>query len=322
MQKLRPRTRDDYWRVIESDVIPRLGDRKVDSVKFADMDHLHRLITERGSPIAANMCMSICRKLFSFAIQHEMTSSNPAKGIERNGAQPRNRYMSKVEIASLITALNAYEDQDVADLFRLLLLTGARRGETQAAAWDQFNLSEGIWVKPSAHTKQKREHRVPLAAPALALLAKRRAQADAEVKRLDREIDKAKGAERAALQEGRRRVETWVFPSRESSTGHLVEVKKAWSALCKQAGIVETAGGKTRHNARIHDLRHTAASVLASSGASLPLIGQLLGHTQPTTTARYAHLFDDAQRAAVERLGAVISGGPSAEIIPLAGARK
>jgi site-specific recombinase XerD len=58
---------------------------------------------------------------------------------------------------------------------------------------------------------------------------------------------------------------------------------------------------------RVHDLRHSFASQLVSEGASLPLIGALLGHTQAQTTARYAHLFDDPQRAAVERVGAVIS---------------
>jgi integrase len=57
---------------------------------------------------------------------------------------------------------------------------------------------------------------------------------------------------------------------------------------------------------RIHDLRHSFASRLASDGASLPLIGALLGHSNPATTARYAHLFQDPQRAAVERVGAII----------------
>jgi integrase len=75
--------------------------------------------------------------------------------------------------------------------------------------------------------------------------------------------------------------------------------------------------------ARIHDLRHTYASILASSGLSLPIIGQLLGHTQSQTTARYAHLADDPLRAATERAGAVISGAgkPGAEVVTMAGAR-
>jgi hypothetical protein len=63
-----------------------------------------------------------------------------------------------------------------------------------------------------------------------------------------------------------------------------------------------------RTTARIHDLRHTYASILASEGLSLPIIGALLGHTQPQTTARYAHLLDDPLRAATEKVGAVVTG--------------
>ena len=57
---------------------------------------------------------------------------------------------------------------------------------------------------------------------------------------------------------------------------------------------------------RIHDLRHSFASILVSAGASLPLIGQLLGHTQVQTTHRYAHLFDRPMRDAAEAVGAFV----------------
>jgi integrase len=86
------------------------------------------------------------------------------------------------------------------------------------------------------------------------------------------------------------------------------DVTDAWAVLCTAAGI------KT---ARLHDLRHTYASVLASAGLSLPVIGALLGHTTATTTHRYAHLFDDPLRAATERASAIITGKPAAEPIPL-----
>jgi integrase len=97
----------------------------------------------------------------------------------------------------------------------------------------------------------------------------------------------------------------FVFPG-SGNAGHVVEIKKAWRSLCKASGLV---------GLRIHDLRHSFASQLASGGASLPLIGALLGHSNPATTHRYAHLFDDPQRAAVERVGAVISaaGKPAPE---------
>jgi integrase len=101
----------------------------------------------------------------------------------------------------------------------------------------------------------------------------------------------------------RRPLPTFVFPS-DGETGHVVEIKRAWATLCKAAGIT---------GLRIHDLRHSFASQLASSGASLPLIGALLGHANPTTTHRYAHLFQDPQRAAVEKVAAIIGAAGKAE---------
>ena len=75
-------------------------------------------------------------------------------------------------------------------------------------------------------------------------------------------------------------------------------MEKSWRALCKAANI---------HGLRIHDLRHSFASQLVSGGASLPLIGALLGHSNPSTTHRYAHLYDDPQREAVERIGKLVT---------------
>jgi integrase len=165
---------------------------------------------------------------------------------------------------------------------RLLLLTGARRGEVLSATWDQFDLTAGIWTKPSSHTKQKKEHRVPLSAPARQLLA---------------EI-KAKNWKPSP----------YVFPGR-AGDGPMNEIKKSWAALCKATDL---------RGVRLHDLRHTYASVLASAGLSLPVIGALLGHTQPGTTARYAHLFDDPLRAATERAAAIVTGkGDTGEVVPL-----
>jgi site-specific recombinase XerD len=89
-------------------------------------------------------------------------------------------------------------------------------------------------------------------------------------------------------------------------------LKYAWARICKAAGIT---------GLRIHDLRHSYASHLVSTGFSLPVIGALLGHSQPATTARYAHLLDDPLRQATERVGAIISGKPSGEVLSLKGRR-
>jgi integrase len=103
----------------------------------------------------------------------------------------------------------------------------------------------------------------------------------------------------------------YVFPSRDG-TGHRVDLKKPWPAICKAAGI---------NGLRVHDLRHSYASFLVSAGLSLPVIGALLGHTQPQTTARYAHLHDDPLRKATERVGALIEGAgkAGAEVVKMRG---
>jgi integrase len=99
----------------------------------------------------------------------------------------------------------------------------------------------------------------------------------------------------------------WVFPSSRGD-GHIIELQLDWVKLCKAAKIT---------GLRTHDLRHSYASQLASGGASLPFIGELLGHANPKTTQRYAHLFDDPLRAAAEKVAAIHSGAPAVEPTPL-----
>ena len=88
----------------------------------------------------------------------------------------------------------------------------------------------------------------------------------------------------------------YVFPGK-SPDKQLTDVKRTWRAVCEAARL---------RNTRIHDLRHSFASLLVSEGASLPVIGQLLGHTQVSTTARYSHLYDDVLRSAAEKVGSAI----------------
>jgi integrase len=116
----------------------------------------------------------------------------------------------------------------------------------------------------------------------------------------------------------------------------LQDIKKVWAAVCREAGLavqvpkldakgkpVMSATGDPvmiwQSTARIHDLRHSYASILASAGLSLPIIGSLLGHTQAATTQRYAHLMDDPLRAATERVGAVVTGAgkKGAEVVQI-----
>jgi integrase len=270
VSRKRPHTAYDYRVIVERHVRPALGRMKVAEVAWADVDALHRKITKAGRPVQANRVVSVISKMFALAIRWRMRTDNPAKGIERNGEQKRKRYPTPAELERLTEALDRLEDRQAADIFRLCLLTGCRVGEAMAARWDQID--RGTWTKPGSTTKQRTDHCVPLNAPVRELLADIRRRTNSPV---------------------------WIFPA-VSAPGHRVAVQKSWLAACKAAKIT---------GLRIHDLRHGFASQLASSGASLPLIGSLLGHSNPVTTHRYAHLFDDPQRAAVERVGAIISNG-------------
>jgi integrase len=285
LPKKRERSGRDDRNMIAKRILPALGAIKVADVTFADIDGLHRKITRGGTPIRANRVAALLSKMFSLAIKLQMRSDNPCRGVERNQENRRTRYLSGDEISRLTTALAAHEDQQAANIVRLLMLTGARLNEVQAATWEQFDIENGIWVKPAATVKQNLEHRVPLSAPARQLLA---------------ELAVAPA------------MAGYVFPGRVPGEPRRT-IRKAWAELCKSAGL-----GDDTH---AHDLRHTFASQLASGGSSLPIIGALLGHTQPSTTARYAHLMDDSLRSATERVGAIIAGNPSAEIVPIKSGR-
>jgi integrase len=273
----RPATRRDYIQQLKVDIVPALGRMKVATVSYTDIDSLHRRISARA-PTHANRVLALLSRMFSLAIRWGMRTDNPVKGVERNQEHKRHRYLTGAELARLTAALDELRDQGAANAIRLLLLTGARRGELLAAHWTDIDLDAGVWTKPGATTKQKTMHRVPLSQAACQLLAAMKQQADSE----------------------------WLFPAR--FTPHRLDLDDAWGVLRKTARIPDV---------RLHDLRHTYASVLASSGLSLPIIGQLLGHTTAQTTLRYSHLLDDPLRAATERASAVITGKPDAEIVPL-----
>ena len=274
----RPATQRDYRQQIAADILPAMRHLKVATVGYSDVDSLHRKLTKRA-PIHANRVMAVLSKMFNLAIRWGWRSTNPVRGIERNDEAKRRRYLSNEELLRLTESLSEHDDQQAANIFRLLLLTGARRGEVLGAKWADIDLENGLWTKPGATTKQRTEHRVPLSGPARQLLA---------------------GIERTAS--------PFVFAGRNGQPRK--KVRNSWIRLCEAAGIT---------GLRVHDLRHSYASQLASAGTGLHIIGALLGHTQPATTHRYAHLFDDPLRQATERAGAIITGKPSAEVVPLKG---
>jgi integrase len=283
LPRKRPTTQRVYQYQIAADILPVFGRSKVATITHAEVDRWHHKLSARA-PIYANRTLAVLSKMFSLAIRWGWRLDNPCKGVERNEERKRHRYLTGSELARLSAALAELPDQCAANAVRLLLLTGARRGELLAARWADLDLANGVWSKPASTTKSKAMHRVPLSSAALRLLAEMRREAGDEA--------------------------TWLFPARGG--GHRPHINEAWIRLRKAAKLPDV---------HLHDLRHTYASVLASAGLSLPVIGSLLGHSTPVTTHRYAHLYDDPLRQATERAGAIISGEPSAEVVPFKGGR-
>lgn len=210
----------------------------------------------------ANRCHSYIRHILNLALAEELVASNVAKSVPRHQEHARQRYLSASELKRLSAVLEARKSSPAATAIKLLLLTGARRSEVLGMRWSEIDFESGTWTKPPSRTKQRRSHRVPLTRTAIEVLNALRNAPQGE----------------------------FVFPSTGGS-GHLTDVKKQWAVICAEADI---------QGCRIHDLRHSFASVLASKGVGLTIIGALLGHSQTSTTSRYAHLYDEPLRDAAD----------------------
>ncbi|MVT71071.1 tyrosine-type recombinase/integrase [Bradyrhizobium pachyrhizi] len=295
-------TADGYQGQIDNWILPILKSHTlVVDVEPEDIQSLHRKVSKDGGLYVANRVVALVSHMFNRAIVWNGSKRdkgwaliNPTKGVERNPEQGRERYVdTKDELARLLKALKEHDDRQAVDIIKLTLLTGCRKSEALRARWDQFKFidgeqgPEGTWTKLSHHTKQKKLHHTPLSAPALQLIGELRTAAEAKAKATDKEVSQ------------------WVFPGRVGGGEQPREgIKRPWQEIRTAAKISDV---------RIHDLRHSFASILASRGNSLQIIGKLLGHTNPLTTNRYAHVFVDPLREAANRVGDVVEGRPQAE---------
>lgn len=260
--KKRPRSVNNDRSMLKRIILPEIGNHKIFEVEYSDIQALHNSL--KSTPYQANRVLSLVSKMFELSIKWKLRRDNPAKGIEKFHEEKRHRWLSNEELKKLTKALDEHPNQIAANAIRLQLLTGARIGEVLSAKWADFNLERGVWIKPSHHTKQKRTEHLPLSGAAKELLILHREATDLE--------------------------SDFVFPGRLAGKP-IVDLKRFWRSVMASAGI---------DNYRIHDNRHTHASQLVSSGMSLAIVGRLLGHTNPMTTQRYAHLADDPLREAAE----------------------
>lgn len=285
-----------YRDVLERLVLPELGSRKAEKVTVADIAKLHT--KQRAHPYQANRMLAVVGSLYSFTGKRRILpiGLNPARGIEKYPERGRERFLSFKELTRLGEAIREGETVGLpytvdetkhkakhapkkekrrtvigphaAAAMRLLIFTGARLREILHLKWEHVDFERGMLLLADSKTGKKA---IVLNAPALTVLT------------------------------NLSRVGGYVIAGQAAGTDKeqpRSDLKRPWQAVAKRAGL---------EGVRIHDLRHTHASIGAGAGLGLPIIGKLLGHTNATTTARYAHLDADPLRRASERIGLQLS---------------
>jgi integrase len=258
------KTCKEELKLLNTVLLKRFGNYPLDKITVRDFQQLHHEYRDRI--YQGNAIRSLLHRMYNLAIEWDIVQINPVTKIKKYRTEKRNRWMRDDEIKQLHRVLETYREPKIANFIRLLLMTGARKSEALQATWDQIDFKEAVWTKPTHNTKQAKTEHSPLSPQAVKLLKKMKEESDDN---------------------------SFLFPGKIPGQ-HLKEPKKAWATIRKKAGL---------EGVRIHDIRHTYASHLASAGLSLSIIGKLLGHTQVSTTQRYAHLADESLRKATTDFG-------------------
>ncbi len=251
-----------------------LGQKRLSQITRTDIATIHAGITRQPkskkkdkdgklklkSGATANRILDLASSLFNWGITTGLCENNPAKGIKKNPMRSRDRFLQKDELPRFFAALNLEPNSTIRDYVLLSLLTGARRANVLAMRWDEISFERREWRIP--RTKNDDPQTVMLIDEVIQVLNDRKDNGSA-----------------------------FVFPG-EGATGHLVEPKKGWVRILKNAGI---------DNLRLHDLRRTLGSWQARTGASLVIIGKSLNHKSLLATQVYSRLDNDPVRQSVER---------------------
>jgi integrase len=238
-------------------IIPEIGRKALDEVTPQDVAELRsKLIAEGLANGTINRHLATIRAMFNLALRWELYQGrNPAASPGMLREQHRDKYLSSAETRALVKALDADKDPVAAAVLALLIVTGARRGEALNARWEHVDFERGLLTVP--RSKSGRPRHIALSPMARAILQRQ-------------------FAVRALAPNN-----PYVFPSRKLPGQPVEGVRGAWARAKKAAKLPE--------DLRIHDLRHSFASVLANSGTPLNEIGALLGHSQLSTSSRYSH---------------------------------
>jgi integrase len=265
--KRKASTAAEYRRLLDRTILPVLGKRRVTDVTRQDIAKLHH--GHRNTPYQANRLLAVLGKMFNLAERWAMRpdGSNPCRHVEKFAERKRERMLSATELGRLGDALSAHQGSPYAVAAVKLLVFSGAR------------LGEILSLRWDWIDFDHGEARLPdsktgaktlhLPPPALAVLA--------DLPRLDNNPHVIVGHKPGAA---------------------MVNLEKPWRTIRAAASLDDL---------RLHDLRHAFASVAASSGMGLPIIGKMLGHTQAATTNRYAHLASDPVKAAAAAVAGKIA---------------
>lgn len=281
-KKTKASTATAYKHLLATYVRPELGPRKVKDVTAADLARLHEAMED--TPRQANLALAVLSKMFAEGARWGLVppGHNPARGLERYPENRRRRFLNEEEVQRLWAALAQAEakgDEPVHALaaIRLLLLTGARKSEVLRLQWGWIDFAAPCVRLPDSKTGAKT---IPLNGPAVALL---------------RRLPRVEGnphvipAARTGTRQGA------PMPGEgEPGGGHFVGLQRVWDRIRTKAGLADV---------RLHDLRHTFGSWGAMQGIGLTVLGEVLGHMHPATTARYAHVAATVAQQASEAVG-------------------
>jgi integrase len=282
---------------LKLNILPALGSIPLTAIARDDIKRLHHDL--RRKPGAANRCLSLLSKMFNLAEAWGLRSdgTNPVRHIERYPERKMERFLSAAEMARLGAVLKRAETERIVPSKGKDARDGGESPYLIAAV--RLLMLTGARRSEILHAKWDYfdQERAVLRLPDSKTGAKIIPLGAAALAVLDR-LPRLNG-------------NPHILPGRVRGQ-NLANISDFWRAVCREAGIGPC---------RLHDLRHSFASVGAASGDSLILLGKLLGHSQPQTTAKYSHLSDDPVRAAANRISGEIearmAGRPAATVTKL-----
>lgn len=268
--KMRKRS---HWRDLQlfTRIGAKFGHLKLSEIKRHEVQQFHNdLVTvEKLAPATADHHVVYLRRVLSLAVQWEFLEKNVLANIPLMKVDNKvERYLSDDEVKRLVDVLTTDLAFGASYLLLYLLSTGARLNEAMQAKWDQVDLEKGIWRIPATNSKSKKTRSVPLNDSAIWVLGQLWTKGKHE----------------------------YLFVN-EATKKPWVTITRAWYRLRAKAGI---------ENLRVHDLRHSFASFLVNGGRSLYEVQQILGHSDPKVTMRYAHLSTKALQDAANTASMIV----------------